>query len=86
MKLFSHKYNQSQLWLENAKVREAKKELVQVVVQPKEVLQANYGFLENKAEVIFTNNDKGHNQEETNKIQKIYEELKYLSWAPEFAV
>ncbi len=83
MKFFTNNYHNPQLWMATIVLREAKKGEAQTVVTETPVV--NQQVVSTKAEVIFRQEDIGHNAEETGKIQKLYEDIRRVGWAPSFA-
>ncbi|HSA84405.1 MAG TPA: hypothetical protein VLF20_06000 [Patescibacteria group bacterium] len=71
---YLNKYHQANLWLDAAYVREAKKQELHKDVVP--VTPYDYmTYLYQRPQVVFTQPDAGHNEEEKIKIQQLYQEL-----------
>lgn len=83
------KYHEANLWLEQAYIREEKKQALQAVATvqagPAEV-GIPYEAITNQPHIVFTHYDVGHNQEEKNKIQQLYAELEDLFRGQNLAV
>ncbi len=83
---YNKPYYKSDRWKEVVQQREEKKTLLhESVVEVEEfeqspVVSTAYG------QTIFHRDDLGHNQEEANKIQKLYQDLGNLPLSPRFAV
>lgn len=87
MNLFTtyKKYNQSNIWIEQFKVREDKKQYVQSIVLSQVHDKENSVVYSAAEQVVFTRADIGHNREETEKIQQIYHELEDAPVIPVYA-
>jgi|GEM_PF-4989601 len=78
-----NKYGQAVLWMEEAKAREVKKQALQATVEPQEEVTGTLAALSlQQPQVVFSRIDVGHSQEETSKIQKLYDDLKNLPLLP----
>lgn len=70
-----NKFQQAQLWIEQAQVREDKKQAIQPVVSSQEIVQDQQSIFVQQTNTVFTKEDRGHDEQETQKIQTIYKEL-----------
>lgn len=75
MKLFTNQYSQARLWKNTLQVREDKKQALQEIVVPQEMVWENKRHVVQNSQVVFTNADLGHNLEERGKIQQLYKDL-----------
>lgn len=78
-------YKEANLWMESLRVREEQKQNVQTNTVPTESVLAQQVPTAQVNRTIFTQADRGHNQEETNKIQQLYKDLGDLPVIPTFA-
>ena len=86
MKFFTNKYNQSEIWKNALQVREEKKQtLASTVISQEQFVKINAAY-PNQPQVIFTQADRGHNQEEANKIQQLYRDLRDVTVSPKLAI
>lgn len=69
------KYHEADLWLEQAYMREEKKQALEAVTEPQTGIEPPSVSAAIQPHVVFTYYDAGHNQDEKNKIQQLYSEL-----------
>ena len=77
-------YNQAQTWLNLLKARESQKQVLEAARAAQASFIANQEAA-HMPHVIFTQEDVGHTQEETQRIQELYGELEKVPLTPVFA-
>jgi hypothetical protein len=86
IKNYLKKYHEANLWLELSYVREEKKQALQSTTEAQTGFEPVSETILHQPQVVFTHYDVGHNQEETNRIQELYNELDRLPLLPRLAV
>jgi ribosomal 30S subunit maturation factor RimM len=89
MKLFfdkQNKFRQANTWIDTYRLREAKKQGSEAITGTQEYSTENQIESLYQPQVVFTQADQGHSQEETQKIQELYVELGKLPLSPVFAI
>lgn len=69
------KYHEANFWIAERMILEEKKRALKNASEPEAESSLSYQTEVNHPQVVFTQLDGGHNQEERNKIQELYEEL-----------
>lgn len=85
IKNYLKKYHEANLWLEHAYVREEKKQALETTTAASETVYPTSDSVVIQPQVVFSQYDVGHNEEETNRIQELYHELDDAPFLPTFA-